>query len=170
MKHGLLITTALIIGLSGCSISPQDGVAMDGQAKGLADGTQGLVAQSDSAAYLQGWQRGNAEYCQPENGYQVGKLGQEYQGSCQGDLAAEFLARYQDGHKQYLHNRIRHVESQLHGIRLELTKKATTQQRFVKDEFKREQAGNNSLKPLQMDMHRLEKELKALRHTLQSYG
>ncbi|WP_341502317.1 DUF2799 domain-containing protein [Gallaecimonas sp. GXIMD4217] len=182
MKHGLLITT-LIIGLGGCAMSPEYCATLDWQTQGEADGADGLPArpghwlnqcsaqdaEASERAYLLGWAAGNANYCQPDNGYKVGRKGREYLGVCQDDSADEFLSRYRDGHSTYLGFRIRQLRAQINQINEEFTKKYNTRQPFQNDQFKKTQ-GTNSWQGVRMNRERLKKELARLETTLESYN
>ncbi len=53
----------------------------------------------DRELYLAGWQRGLLDYCTPERGFDAGRSGQFYQGICPSHVEAQFLKRFEIGHK-----------------------------------------------------------------------
>ncbi len=51
--------------------------------------------------YLNGRNAGLAEYCQPSNGYEIGRTGQFYFYVCPVDTEVDFVSRYRIGRKVY---------------------------------------------------------------------
>jgi hypothetical protein len=104
--------TALI--LAACAtLSPEQCQNADWRQIGYADGTQGLPGsriqdhanacakngvRPDMEAYLSGRMEGLISYCQPENGFEVGRSGRsDNAGDCPPYLRPAFLDQYQQG-------------------------------------------------------------------------
>lgn len=113
-----LFLLALLAGLTGCaSLSEDQCVTGDWYGIGYSDGLQGRTEASlanhqeacaeytitlNVDAYLQGREEGIALYCQPDNGYRLGRNGSQYNYVCPQHLAPRFLETYQQGRKVYL--------------------------------------------------------------------
>ncbi|WP_341502315.1 DUF2799 domain-containing protein [Gallaecimonas sp. GXIMD4217] len=173
MMKNLLILATLLALLNGCSLSPQECATMDWRWRGEADGAAGHLARPshwqaqcsehgyriDDQAYYLGWQQGNGRYCEPGNGFLVGRRGEAYSGACQGEVAERFLAQYERGYRiyqeeqrlAYLRDRIHDIEHRIHEIGGELRR----------DELDRE-----ARRELRHERRRLEDELAELRHAL----
>lgn len=109
-----VILTSICIVLSGCStISKSECLATDWQQIGLEDGKKGLGAFTNSSyqescakhnveidliAYRQGHEQGVALFCQPENGFDLGKQAYQYTVMCPPD----FIGEYEIGYKFFL--------------------------------------------------------------------
>ncbi|WP_406665226.1 DUF2799 domain-containing protein [Gallaecimonas sp. GXIMD1310] len=101
--------------LSGCAVTANDCAHFDWHQQGLNDGFAGRVARAgywnsqcaqhgypvNQRQYSQGWVAGNRQYCTTGQGYRQGRLGHQYQGTCQGDGEQQFLAGYRRGHAEY---------------------------------------------------------------------
>lgn len=117
-----------IVALSACaSLSPEQCMNADWRQIGYTDGANGEPAgrlqhhasacakaavRPDLEAYLSGRMEGLLSYCQPENGFEVGRRGgRDNAGDCPPHLRATFLDRYREGRE------INGLESQVQGIR-----------------------------------------------------
>lgn len=126
----LLTMAAVAFIVQGCaSMSGQECLVADWQAIGYEDGVRGLSADRignhrkacakhgvapDLQAYQAGRAAGLREFCQPENGYNLGVRGAAYSGACPADLDVDFYAAYQDGKRLYnLRRSVSSVESQI---------------------------------------------------------
>ena len=122
---------AALLAMSGCaSLSPEQCKQADWRQIGYADGIKGLPgSQIDEHAsacaslgirpnldlYLQGRQQGLLSYCQPENGFQVGRRGATHiAGDCPVNLRYGFLQQYDLGRQ------IHALESELSSRRSDL--------------------------------------------------
>lgn len=111
-----LITVGLLLSLAGCStLSQEECQSSDWYSLGYQDGQAGKLQSQlqrytqscgeyglrpDAARWQSGYAKGLEYYCIPELAYAKGKAGEEYQGVCPND--ASFLARYQQGRREYL--------------------------------------------------------------------
>ncbi|WKE65594.1 DUF2799 domain-containing protein [Gallaecimonas kandeliae] len=114
----LLIATLPLL-LAGCAVSPEQCARTDWRQQGLEDGFDGLVARSgywqsqckgvtvDPGNYSRGWAEGNRQYCTAEQGYRQGRLGNDYQGVCQGSAKDAFMGGYEKGRRQYQQDQYR---------------------------------------------------------------
>ncbi|MCZ6711681.1 MAG: DUF2799 domain-containing protein [Gammaproteobacteria bacterium] len=116
----LMIVSWLVVGcaLAGCAtLSESQCLASDWQTIGYRDGMNGthqsqlLKHQNacvkhgvtpDRTAYMEGWNTGVAQYCQPNNGFTVGEQGSAYPNVCPEALQSAYYAAYQDGRRLYL--------------------------------------------------------------------
>ncbi|WP_415889787.1 DUF2799 domain-containing protein [Neptuniibacter sp. SY11_33] len=112
-----LILASLFLVLSGCaSLSQEECLTGDWQGIGYRDGLQGkteaYLAEHQSACaeyqvslnledYLRGRKEGLKNYCQPDNGYRLGRQGAEYAYVCPAELDMAFVAKYQQGREIY---------------------------------------------------------------------
>lgn len=103
--------------LSGCAtMSESQCIAGDWQTVGYRDGLNGTASSQllqhqnacmkhgiapDRDEYLLGWHSGVEQYCQPENGFNVGKRGGGYSSICPNHLKDAYYAAYQDGRLIY---------------------------------------------------------------------
>lgn len=111
----------VVIWLSGCaSMSQEECLTADWTTVGYVDGTKGKQGSHidrhreacakhgvtpDLAQYLAGRENGLTVYCEPVNGFRVGKRGTEYLGVCPPESESGFLAGYNDGRELYQLNR-----------------------------------------------------------------
>lgn len=119
----LVLSFPLCLGALSCAILP-DRNGLDRQAcansdwweLGRQDGTQGEPVskydkrlsecglepeESRENLYLNGRNAGLAEYCQPSNGYEIGRTGQFYFYVCPVDTEVDFVSRYRIGRRVY---------------------------------------------------------------------
>lgn len=109
-----LITAAGFLGavlvLSACATLNEDECkTVDWRQLGDIDGSQGhqstRIAQHSKAcdkhglpvnvpAYNDGWNAGISRYCVPQNGYDLGRRGASYRGSCPSQFATDFERAY----------------------------------------------------------------------------
>jgi len=134
-----LILASLFVVLSGCaSLSQEECLTGDWQGIGYRDGLQGkteaYLAEHQSACadyqvslnledYLQGRKEGLKSYCQPDNGYRLGRQGAEYAYVCPAGLDAAFVAKYQQGREIYQQEKaVKSLESDIRKNKAEQTK------------------------------------------------
>lgn len=120
MRTFILLLTALII-LSGCAgrdtVSESQCIASDWQTLGYRDGVNGirssqLLAHQDAcgkhgiipdrAGYMTGWNIGAREYCQPNNGFELGERGGGHSNICPQDMQTTFTTAYREGRRLHL--------------------------------------------------------------------
>lgn len=140
-----VLSTALLL-LSGCATMNEDECrSADWYSVGFEDGAHGrsinyIGNHREACAeygispradrYQDGWNKGIRRYCTPRNGYQAGMHGRSRSAQCPADLAREFRAAYQYGHRIYLLNRelsaidhdMRAAEKELEQVQRELAK------------------------------------------------
>jgi hypothetical protein len=140
-----LFLGVIAVGLSGCaSMSGQECLVADWEAIGYEDGARGAggdrIGQHRKAcakhgvapelqAYQAGREAGLREFCQPENGYNLGLRGASYAGVCPAELDIAFFAAYSDGKRLHdlrtslgrIDGQIRAKEQRLDDIEDELT-------------------------------------------------
>jgi hypothetical protein len=108
------------LALSAChsaSVSESQCIAGDWQTVGYRDGAAGYRSSRllehqnacvkhgvipDRDAYMVGWNEGVREYCEPNNGYDVGVRGAPYYNVCPADLRDAFLDAYHQGRSLYV--------------------------------------------------------------------
>ena len=107
------IATCVVVLSSCATLSPEQCKNADWRQIGYADGASGesasriqqhasactkVDAKPDMEAYLSGRMEGLLSYCQPENGFDVGRRGRpDIAGDCPPHLRAAFLDRYREG-------------------------------------------------------------------------
>lgn len=145
--------TALLLTLAGCSsnsVSESQCIAGDWQTIGYRDGANGYRSTQllnhqnacvkhgvipDRASYMAGWEQGVREYCEANNGYDVGERGEGYDNVCPDDLRDAFLGAYHSGRELYLARSevsdleaaISQAEYRLDEIKAQLVSSATQQ-------------------------------------------
>ena len=115
-----VVVAALLFTLAGCSsnsVSESQCLAGDWQTIGYRDGANGYRSTQllnhqnacvkhgvipDRASYMAGWEQGVREYCEANNGYDVGERGEGYDNVCPDDMRDAFLAAYHSGRELYL--------------------------------------------------------------------
>src|SRR5258705_279322 len=115
-----ITAVVLLFALAGCasdSISESQCIAGDWQTVGYRDGVNGYRSTEllnhqnacvkhgvipDRASYMVGWESGVREYCEANNGYDVGERGYTYNNVCPDDQREAFLAAYHNGRQLYL--------------------------------------------------------------------
>ena len=112
----LMCLLAWTMGIAGCaSLTPEQCMHADWHQIGFSDGTQGLPGSriDDHAKacaeqgirpnldeYLKGRAQGLYSYCQPENGFQVGRRGDDQNAAdCPAYMKSAFLDQYWRGHQ-----------------------------------------------------------------------
>lgn len=126
----ILAMMAAVLVVQGCSsMSGQECAVADWQSVGYEDGVRGSSADRignyrkacakhgvspDLQAYREGRAAGLREFCRPDNGYNLGVRGRNYNGVCPADLDEEFFAAYQSGKRLYtLRRAVSSIESQI---------------------------------------------------------
>lgn len=126
-----LTAACLALLVSSCAtLSPEQCQNADWRQIGYADGAGGLPgsriqehasacakvgARPDMEAYLSGRMEGLVSYCQPENGFEVGRRGRaDNAGDCPPHVRAAFLQQYRQGRE------INALESQVNNLRTTL--------------------------------------------------
>jgi hypothetical protein len=124
----LSISIVVLLSLAGCaSLSPEQCRNADWRQIGYADGASGLPGsriqdhasacakagtKPDLDAYLSGRMEGLVSYCQPENGFEVGRRGAaDNAGDCPPHTRGAFLQNYRQGRE------INALESQIGSLR-----------------------------------------------------
>jgi hypothetical protein len=74
-----------------------EGQAKDASWKASSAQCVEVGVSGDRSAFNEGWERGNARYCQPRNALIQGRLTREYAGVCEGPPAATWLKAYEHG-------------------------------------------------------------------------
>ena len=121
------IATVLLLLASCASLSPEQCQNADWRQVGYADGANGLPgsriqdhasacakigAKPDMEAYLSGRMEGLVSYCQPENGFDVGRRGApDNAGDCPPHVRGAFLQNYRQGRE------INALEAQISSLR-----------------------------------------------------
>ena len=141
MLRKRLLRAGLLLGIAGmltacASMSEQECLTANWVDQGYRDGSRGYPAsriydhqeacakvgvRPNQPLYTQGRNQGIEEYCQPENGWREGRLGNTYRNACPAHLESAFLRQYHEGARVYeaeryvaeLHNRLRRLESAL---------------------------------------------------------
>ena len=127
MFNRFLSISILLLLASCATLSPEQCKNADWRQIGYADGTGGLPAsriqdhasacakagaKPDMEAYLSGRMEGLVSYCQPENGFDVGRRGAaDNAGDCPPHVRAAFLQNYRQGRE------INALESQINSLR-----------------------------------------------------
>ena len=153
----------LAISLAGCAtgLSKQECEVADWHTIGFEDGAKGrpeaqlgthrkacaehgVALQLDE--YREGWHAGVTSYCQPPNGYNLGRKGKAYGGVCPATLEPEFLGAYGDGRSLYMleqdvrrlsrsltrkRNRLEAIETEARDAGLELVASGISTERRV---------------------------------------
>lgn len=132
------------------SVSESQCAAGDWETIGYRDGALGyrssrLLAHQDAcvprgvtpdrAAYQAGWQQGIAEFCQPDNGFELGRSGEGHANVCPAPQRDAFLAAFERGRSLFTAEaRVREVENaiarkthRLHTIDEEMVATASAQ-------------------------------------------
>jgi uncharacterized small protein (DUF1192 family) len=123
MKTTIIVTalaTTLLTGCASSTLSKDECRTVDWRTVGYEDGVAGRSGEQigrhrqacaehgvtpDLDAYRAGRAEGLREFCQPRNGYRAGASGQVYYDSCPPELAAPFLAAYDEGRELYVRER-----------------------------------------------------------------
>ena len=119
MRSVVVLFSFLI--LSACAgretVSEYQCAAGDWQTLGYRDGVNGYRSSQllehqhacmqygivpDRAGYMLGWDEGVRQYCDPNNGFNAGQHGWDYQNVCPSDLREGFVEAYREGRRLYL--------------------------------------------------------------------
>ncbi len=130
-----MVLAALALG--GCaSMNRSECLAVDWKTVGYEDGVAGRSGDRiaghrracakygvtpDLDAYRAGRDQGLREFCQPQNGYQLGARGGNYGGVCPAELAGGFVRAYESGRELYnLESRVAQAANRLAAAHREL--------------------------------------------------
>lgn len=127
MFSRLILSSVPLLLASCASLSPEQCQHADWRQIGYADGASGLPGsriqehasacakagiRPDMEAYLSGRMEGLVSYCQPENGFEVGRRGAaDNAGDCPPHVRGAFLQNYRQGRE------INALESQINSLR-----------------------------------------------------
>ena len=116
-RMGLMAAAALTVVLQGCaSMSKNECLTADWYAVGYESGVRGQGearisehrkacaehgVTPDLARYLEGREAGLQKFCEPGNGYRLGRAGTGYAGVCPPRLERDFLQAYNAGRELY---------------------------------------------------------------------
>ncbi|WP_037027183.1 DUF2799 domain-containing protein [Psychromonas aquimarina] len=136
----ILLLTTLLTACS--SMSPQECKTANWQSIGYSDGQSGVSSNRvndyikdcaeagvsvDTAQWQKAYEKGLNLYCIPENGYRVGRAGEEYYGVC---ASEQFVKRYNQGHKEYLlETRLEEIDTELQSIRTQIENSSDNEQK-----------------------------------------
>jgi len=133
----ILLLVLVLVSLIGCSsLSKRNCEEGNWKTLGVEDGKNGTKLAKidtyikecksygltvDESAYKAGRDEGLKIFCQPEHGFLIGKLSQEYPRVCPGHLEAAFLQKYQLGRQiaqqkyelSLMHGRITSLEGEI---------------------------------------------------------
>ncbi|WP_213998551.1 DUF2799 domain-containing protein [Arsukibacterium sp.] len=117
MTHKLWLALLASVALHGCAtMDKSQCLTADWRTIGFEDGAKGKPETEistyrqdcadhgvtpDLNAYRLGHRQGSENFCTQRNGFEVGRRGGSYQGSCTTDLAEPFLSGYRDGQELY---------------------------------------------------------------------
>jgi hypothetical protein len=130
MRTRILTIAVVALALQACATMSEDECAIsDWHTIGYEDGASGQPASRigehrkacakhgvapDLAAYQAGRDEGLHEFCQPDNGFNLGARGGHYSGACPSDLDADFREAYQAGRQLHeLESRVNSTASQI---------------------------------------------------------
>jgi hypothetical protein len=139
---------SVVLLVSGCAtLSESQCIAGDWQTVGYRDGLKGAASSQllqhqnacmkhgiapDRDTYLLGWNAGVEQYCQPGNGFNVGKQGGGYSSICPAHLKDAYYAAYQDGRLLY------NAQSEVDRINRQISQKEYRIEQLQKDLSKTE--------------------------------
>ena len=183
------LLSGLLLALSGCAtLSEDECVSADWYAIGYEDGLAGKPAQqianhrkacakhgvsADLIRYNSGRDAGLEHYCEPRNGYRLGRAGSAYGGVCPVHSERDFLHAYNSGRAIYdLQQRVNRLQRSVDAKRKQLQRLDET---IVAKEAElihvgvtpqRRAALLDDLRGLQSDLVQTQEELHDLRATL----
>lgn len=171
MRTSFLPAIFLLLLASCATLSPEQCLNADWRQIGYADGVGGLPAsriqdhasacakagaRPDMEAYLSGRMEGLVSYCQPENGFDVGRRGAaDNAGDCPPHVRAAFLQNYRQGRE------INALESQVNSLRGNLESERREMRRRedridgIRKELRRPNVGVERRSSLLNEMERL---------------
>ena len=171
MRTSFLPAIFLLLLASCATLSPEQCLNADWRQIGYADGVGGLPAsriqdhasacakagaRPDMDAYLSGRMEGLVSYCQPENGFDVGRRGAaDNAGDCPPHVRAAFLQNYRQGRE------INALESQVNSLRGNLESERREMRRRedriddIRKELRRPNVGVERRSSLLNEMERL---------------
>lgn len=182
MLNKFLVGTVLVVGvavlLPACaSISESECQAGNWADLGYRDGVNGTArdriadyvqkcgeynAPVDRQSYLESYETGLTHYCTYDKGFERGRNGSGYNTVCQGQMATEFRAGYDDGYSEYqLREQYRKYESEIADTENEL--------RDVKDRLADPAIPLDEKNRLAKKKKRLSRELEDLRWDFRSF-
>lgn len=130
MKLRILTIAAVALAIQACAtMSGDECVVSDWHTIGYEDGASGQPGSRigqhrkacakhgiapDLAAYQAGRDEGLHEFCQPDNGFNLGSRGGSYGGACPAELDADFRQAYNDGRQLHeLESRVNATNNQI---------------------------------------------------------
>lgn len=130
MNTRVTIMMAALLTLSGCAtMNQEECLTSDWRTIGYEDGARGSSADRvgqhrkacaeygvtpDLQAYQSGREDGLRQYCQVQNGFNLGSRGGSYAGVCPADLEPDFVAAYHAGLKLHdLSSKVTSTEGQI---------------------------------------------------------
>jgi hypothetical protein len=141
MKSTVIATLSASLLVGGCTtstLSRDECRTVDWRTIGYEDGVAGRSGEQigrhreacaeygvtpDLDAYRAGRAEGLREFCQPRNGYRAGASGHAYHDSCPPELAAAFLAAYDQGRALYVRERrVTDADEAIAGRRYEIAR------------------------------------------------
>lgn len=114
----------------GCAtLSESQCLAEDWETIGYSDGAKGRESSRllrhqeacashgvipDREAYIDGWEAGVEQYCQPANGFSLGESGKRFSNVCPPDLQPAFHSAFQDGRRLHdAHSEIERLDGEI---------------------------------------------------------
>lgn len=133
LLHAISASGAAALILGGCAtLTPEECQYADWRAIGYEDGVEGqeltiisrhrqacakVGVTPDIDAYREGRAEGIRIFCEPGNGYRLGREGYSYTGVCPNDLEGEFLAAHAEGMVIFhLESDVQRVVSEIAGV------------------------------------------------------
>ena len=111
------VVSLLALSIAGCAtMNREECLIADWRSVGFEDGRDGELTSyvrqhrkacaehgvtPDLEQYLAGHSQGIAEYCQPDNAFQMGLRGRSYRGECPAGMDAAFVERHAEGYGLY---------------------------------------------------------------------
>ena len=131
--HAISAVSAAALILCGCAtLTPEECQYADWRGIGYEDGVEGkdmsilgrhreacakVGVTPDLDAYRDGRAEGLRIFCEPGNGYRLGREGRSYNGVCPADLEREFLAAHAEGMVIFnLESDVQSVASEIAGV------------------------------------------------------
>ncbi|MEP4704008.1 MAG: DUF2799 domain-containing protein [Hyphomicrobiales bacterium] len=172
-----------LLALSACATLNEDECkTVDWKQLGDIDGSQGhsssRIAQHSKAcekhglpvnvaAYNQGWKVAIARYCTAQNGFNLGKRGATYRGSCPSEFAATFESAYRP--TKNLHDAVKRLQSAEQAIEQDIDEISRLSHSKDPKKLKKLKYVSERLKTNQGDIHRLRANVASARRRVQDY-